>query len=76
MRQLYQVVYFLAKWLVCSWLHRSVWVTTNRGELVQISGRCYPRCDVPIGQTGYDYWHCDHCHPCGEELDIIFGRGK
>lgn len=40
----------LARWLVCSWFHKS--------------RRCYP--------NDSKYWHCEKCHPCGEELDRYF----
>lgn len=54
---------FLYKWLVCSWGHRK--------------HRCYSMFYQPkpgIYVEDLKYWHCEKCHDCGEELDILFGR--
>lgn len=41
---------------------------------VKVSGRCYPRCDVPEGQPGSDEWHCTVCTSCLGSLASFFGQ--
>jgi len=53
----------LAKWVVCSWLHRRY--------------RCYPTVWGPEAAKKYgfkyepNFWHCTKCHPCGEGLSKL-----
>ena len=55
---------FLYKWLYCSWKHRKY--------------RCYPvvwseEIAIENDMLPYrpNYWHCNKCHPCSEELDKL-----
>lgn len=60
------------KWAWCSWRHGKTSAMNYKiGKMVMVSGRCYPRVDIPDGAPGADEWHCIECHPCSEGLRKI-----
>jgi len=59
---------FIWKWFFCSWIHRRY--------------HCYPvvwgpeeakKMGIPYKPN---YWHCDKCHPCGEEFAFLIKNTK
>lgn len=34
------------------------------------------RCHPEVHLINPVYWHCNKCHGCGEEIDIVFNKKK